>query len=319
MKHVLITGGCGFIGSNFINHYFYKSNCQIINIDAMYYCANEFNVVEEIRNSSRYTFIKGNIASFDLIQHILNQFTIDTVIHFAAQSHVETSFSDALKYTYDNIVGTHTLLECCRLYGKISKFIHISTDEVYGESMLEEHENKKNENSILCPTNPYAATKAAAELIVKSYYHSFKMPIIITRGNNVYGPNQYPEKVIPLFIKLLKENKPITIQGDGSNVRSFLHVNDVSRALQIILDKGVIGEIYNIGGDDSCEYTINTLAKKLIRMIHHTYDYKDWITYIKDRPFNDKRYYISNDKLKQLGWTVEEDFDKGLHELCQTV
>jgi dTDP-glucose 4,6-dehydratase len=250
----------------------------------------------------------------------LDYFTIDTVIHFAAQSHVETSFSDALKYTHDNIVGTHTLLECCRMYGKIEKFIHISTDEVYGESMLEENENKKNENSILCPTNPYAATKAAAELIVKSYYHSFKMPIIITRGNNVYGPNQYPEKVIPLFIKLLKENKPITIQGDGTNIRSFLHVNDVSTALQLILDKGIIGEIYNIGGDDSCEYTIDILAKKLIDLIQKTNKYEDWITYIKDRPFNDKRYYISNDKLKKLGWIIQHDFDLGLQELCdQTV
>jgi dTDP-glucose 4,6-dehydratase len=320
MKHVLITGGCGFIGSNFINHYFYKSECCLVNIDAMYYCANENNVAKEIRNSPRYTLIKGNIVSIDLVQHILNYFTIDTVIHFAAQSHVETSFSDALKYTHDNIVGTHTLLECCRLYGKILKFIHISTDEVYGESMLEEHENKKNENSILCPTNPYAATKAAAELIVKSYYHSFKMPIIITRGNNVYGPNQYPEKVIPLFIKLLKEQQPITIQGDGTNVRSFLHVKDVAKALELILVKGVIGEIYNIGGDDSCEYTIDTLAKKIIMMIHNTDNYDKWITYIKDRPFNDKRYYISNDKLKQLGWMIEENFEDGLKELCnQTV
>jgi dTDP-glucose 4,6-dehydratase len=315
MKHVLITGGCGFIGSNFINHYFHKSQCQLINIDAMYYCANENNVAEDIRNSPRYTLVKGNIASMDLVRHVLDYFTIDTVIHFAAQSHVESSFSDALKYTHDNIVGTHTLLECCRLYGKIIKFIHISTDEVYGESMLEENENKKNENSILCPTNPYAATKAAAELIVKSYYHSFNMPIIITRGNNVYGPNQYPEKVIPLFIKLLKENKPITIQGDGTNVRSFLHINDVSTALQLILDKGVIGEIYNIGGDDSCEYTIDTLAKKLITMIQKTDNYDKWITYIKDRPFNDKRYYISNHKMKQLGWNIENDFDVRLQEL----
>ena len=320
MKHLLITGGCGFIGSNFINHYFYKSDCHFINIDAMYYCANENNVAEAIQNSPRYTLVKGNIASIDLVQHVLDYFTIDTVIHFAAQSHVETSFSDALKYTHDNIVGTHTLLECCRMYGKIEKFIHISTDEVYGESMLEENENKKNENSILCPTNPYAATKAAAELIVKSYYHSFKMPIIITRGNNVYGPNQYPEKVIPLFIKLLKENKPITIQGDGTNIRSFLHVNDVSTALQLILDKGIIGEIYNIGGDDSCEYTIDILAKKLIDLIQKTNKYEDWITYIKDRPFNDKRYYISNDKLKKLGWIIQYDFDLGLQELCdQTV
>ena len=318
MHTILITGGCGFIGSNFINHYFHYSKCKIINIDAMYYCSNENNIDIQIRNSDRYTLIKGNIASVDLVLHILNFFNIDTVIHFAAQSHVENSFSDALQYTNDNIVGTHTLLECCRLYGKIGKFIHISTDEVYGESMLEENENKKNENSILCPTNPYAATKAAAELIVKSYYHSFNMPIIITRGNNVYGPNQYPEKLIPLFIKLLKENKPVTIQGDGTNVRSFLHVNDVCSALSIILEKGRIGEIYNIGGDDSCEYSVYTIACQLIQIIQKTDRYDRWIKYIKDRPFNDKRYYISNDKLKKLGWNIQIDFDQGLQKLCQS-
>lgn len=317
MKNVLITGGCGFIGSNFINHHFHTSSCNIVNIDAMYYCSNEMNVDEPIRKSNRYTLIKGNIGSSDLIRHTLEHFEIDTVIHFAAQSHVENSFSNALQYTTDNIVGTHTLLECCRLYGKIVKFIHISTDEVYGESMLEETEHKKNENSILCPTNPYAATKAAAELIVKSYYHSFKMPIIITRGNNVYGPNQYPEKLIPLFIQLLKENKKVTIQGDGSNVRSFLHVKDVSSALNLILEKGVIGEIYNIGGDDSCEYTVYAIAQKLIHYIKHTDQYDEWITYIKDRPFNDKRYYISNDKLKQLGWDIKMNFEEGLQDLCK--
>jgi UDP-glucose 4,6-dehydratase len=316
MHNILITGGCGFIGSNFINHYFH-STCNIINLDAMYYCSNENNIDIQIRNSDRYTLIKGNIASVDLVKHILNFFSIDTVVHFAAQSHVENSFSDALQYTNDNIVGTHTLLECCRLYGKIKKFIHISTDEVYGESMLEENENKKNENSILCPTNPYAATKAAAELIVKSYYHSFNMPIIITRGNNVYGPNQYPEKLIPLFIKLLKENKPVTIQGDGTNVRSFLHVEDVCSALSIILDKGQIGEIYNIGADDS-EYSIYTIACQLIQIIQKTDNYDHWIKYIKDRPFNDKRYYISNDKLKKLGWNIKIDFDQGLQKLCQS-
>jgi len=318
MQIILITGGCGFIGSNFINYLFHVSNCKIVNIDAMYYCSNENNVHETIRNSPRYTLIKGNISSVDLVRHVLDYFNIDTVIHFAAQSHVENSFSDALQYTNDNIVGTHTLLECCRLYGKIAKFIHISTDEVYGESMLEENENKKNENSILCPTNPYAATKAAAELIVKSYYHSFNMPIIITRGNNVYGENQYPEKLIPLFIKLLKENKPVTIQGNGSNVRSFLHVTDVCSALTLILEKGQIGEIYNIGGDDSCEYSVYTIATYLIQLIHHTDEYNNWITYIKDRPFNDKRYYISNEKLKKLGWDIKVNFDDGLRNLCYT-
>jgi len=312
MQIILITGGCGFIGSNFINYLFNVSNCKIINIDAMYYCSNENNVHENIRNSSRYTLIKGNLCSFDLVRHVLDYFNIDTIIHFAAQSHVENSFSDALQYTNDNIVGTHTLLECCRLYGKIVKFIHISTDEVYGESMLEENENKKNENSILCPTNPYAATKAAAELIVKSYYHSFKMPIIITRGNNVYGENQYPEKVIPRFIKLLKENKKVTIQGDGSSVRGFLYILDTIKAFDIILCDGHIGEIYNIGCDECMEYSVLNVAKILIKLIKDDDDYEKWIEYIEDRPFNDIRYFISNTKLKDLGWNITVDFKDGL-------
>jgi dTDP-glucose 4,6-dehydratase len=250
-----------------------------------------------------------------LIKYILESHKIDTVIHFAAQSHVQNSFEDALQYTNDNILGTHTLLEMCRKYGKIEKFIHISTDEVYGESMLSDDEEKKNENSILCPTNPYAATKAAAELIAKSYYFSFKMPIIITRGNNVYGPNQYPEKLIPRFIQLLKEDKPVTIQGDGSNVRAFLHVRDVCSALECILNKGTIGDIYNIGSDEHDEYTVLEIAKMLIRMIKQTEDKDSWISYIEDRPFNDKRYYISNEKVKQLGWKIKVDFEDGLKEL----
>ena len=231
-------------------------------------------------------------------------------------THVQNSFEDSLQYTNDNVVGTHTLLECSRRYGKIERFIHISTDEVYGESMLEENEVQKNEESILCPTNPYAATKAAAELIAKSYYHSFKMPIIITRGNNVYGPNQYPEKLIPLFIDLLKNNKPVTIQGDGSNVRAFLHVFDVCTALHLILEKGSIGEIYNIGSDINSEYTVLEIANKLIKLTKgNNIDVNKWISYIKDRPFNDKRYYISNDKVKQLGWKITIDFDDGLKSL----
>jgi dTDP-glucose 4,6-dehydratase/UDP-glucose 4,6-dehydratase len=315
---LLVTGGCGFIGSNFVNYY-YKQNPEatIVNLDAMYYCASELNIDEEVRNSTRYHLVKGNLCSYDLISNILNIYQIDTVIHFAAQSHVQNSFEDALQYTHDNVQGTHTLLEACRRYKKITRFIHISTDEVYGESMLNENEEKKNENSILCPTNPYAATKAAAELIAKSYYHSFKMPIIITRGNNVYGPNQYPEKLIPRFIQQLQQDKKVTIQGDGSNVRAFLHVNDVCSALKLVLEKGEIGEIYNIGSDDHHEYTVLDIAKILIEKIKKTIDYDGWITYIEDRPFNDKRYYISNEKVKQLGWTIDTDFNNGINELIK--
>jgi len=321
MKHLLITGGCGFIGSNYINYIFEKyKDFNIINIDAMYYCASEKNVNEEVRNSERYKLIKGNLCSYDLVYHIINNYNIEYIIHFAAQSHVQNSFEDAIQYTKDNIVGTHNLLEAVRKYGKIKKFIHVSTDEVYGESMIEKNENKKTEESILCPTNPYAATKASAELIAQSYYYSFNIPIIITRGNNVYGPNQYPEKIIPKFIKLLSENKKVTIQGDGSNVRAFIHVYDVVRAFDIILEKGVIGEIYNIGSDDNEEYTVRGVAEILIKKIkkNDNYEnYEDYIEYIVDRPFNDKRYYISNEKIKSLGWEITQNFDEGIDNLIK--
>jgi dTDP-D-glucose 4,6-dehydratase len=184
--------------------------------------------------------------------------------------------------------------------------------------MVSENENKKNEESILCPTNPYAATKAGAELIAQSYYHSFNVPIIITRGNNVYGPNQYPEKIIPRFIKQLKDNQKVTIQGDGSNVRAFIHVMDVARAFTIILEKGKIGEIYNIGSDDNEEYSVLDIAKILIKKIKKTDEYLEYIEYIKDRPFNDKRYYISNEKIKKLGWNIIENFDQGINSLIES-
>lgn len=315
LKNLLVTGGCGFIGSNFVNYIFKKNKYRIINLDAMYYCANENNVKEEIRNDDNYKFIKGNLCSKDLVNHILNDYNIEYVIHFAAQSHVQNSFEDSLQYTHDNVLGTHVLLECCRKYNKVKKFIHVSTDEVYGESMLSISENKKTEQSILCPTNPYAATKAAAELIAQSYNHSFKMPIVITRGNNVYGPNQYPEKLIPKFIKLLNEDKKVTIQGSGEQVRSFLHSYDTATAFEKVLENGKIGEIYNIGCDDNMEFSVTDIAKILIRKIKNTEDYDKWIEYIEDRPFNDQRYYISNSKLRSLGWDIRIKLDEGLNNL----
>ena len=315
--NLLITGGCGFIGSNFINNYFFKNKInKLVNIDAMYYCANEENVNKDIRKNPSYIFKKGNLCDYKFIESILTEYEITHIIHFAAQSHVQNSFDDSIQFTYDNILGTHTLLEACKKYGKIVKFIHVSTDEVYGESMNIVEEIHKTEHSILCPTNPYAATKAGAELLAQSYNHSFKMPIIITRGNNVYGPNQYPEKLIPKFIQLLKENKKVTIQGDGSNVRAFLHVNDTASAFEKILENGRIGEIYNIGCDDGMEYSVLEIAKLLIKFIKNTENYDEWIEYVEDRPFNDKRYYISNQKLKDLGWEIKENFIDRLQNLC---
>lgn len=312
---LLVTGGCGFIGSNFINYVFPGDKYHIVNFDAMYYCADEKNIDNDIRNSPYYTLVKGNLCSEDLVNHVLQSYQIQQVVHFAAQSHVQNSFDDSLQFTKDNILGTHVLLECCRKYGKITKFIHVSTDEVYGESMNSVDEKHKTEHSILCPTNPYAATKAGAELIAQSYNHSYKMPIIITRGNNVYGPNQYPEKLIPRFIQLLQNNKPVTIQGNGSSVRAFLHAKDTARAFQIILEKGNVGEIYNIGCDEGMEYSVLDVAKMLIRKIIHTDEYDKWISYIDDRPFNDQRYYISNQKLKNLEWSISVNFEEGINAL----
>jgi len=311
--NLLVTGGCGFIGSNFINYINPDLINRLVNFDAMYYCANTLNVSREIRDSPKYYFVKGDLCSMDLVEHILQEHHITHVVHFAAQSHVQNSFDESLVYTHDNIVGTHTLLESCRKWGKIEKFIHVSTDEVYGET----GENKLDETSILVPTNPYAATKAAAEMLVMSYIKSYNLPIIITRGNNVYGPNQYPEKLIPRFIQQLKNGENVTVQGDGSAKRSFLHVQDTCSAFEIILLKGVVGEIYNIGAHDENEYTVMEIAKMLIQLVKGETDYTQYITFIPDRPFNDSRYFISNEKLKQLGWEIKIPFYTGIKNLLQ--
>jgi dTDP-glucose 4,6-dehydratase len=307
--NILVTGGCGFIGSNFINYAFKKyPEYKFINIDAMYYCAS----LEYIKVSGdNYKFIEGNINDINLLKYILKEEKITHIIHFAAQSHVDTSFENSLQYTYDNVKGTHTLLEAVRLINKNIIFLHFSTDEVYGESQLDE--DAKDEQSILCPTNPYAASKAAAEMYVNAYRHSYGIKTIITRGNNVYGENQYPEKLIPKFIKLLKMGKKCTIHGDGSSLRSFIHVYDVCTAVDMILHKGIIGEIYNIGSDT--ELSVLDITKLLVREICGDDNVENYVEFVADRPFNDKRYFITNEKLKQLGWVQEKNIYKELNYL----
>jgi dTDP-glucose 4,6-dehydratase len=297
--NILVTGGCGFIGSNFIN-YMLKKNAglKIYNIDCLNYCANQTNVTDH----PNYKLIKGNITSKDLVLHILNEYSIDAIIHFAAQSHVDNSFDNSLQYTTDNVMGTHVLLQASKEYGKIKKFLHFSTDEVYGEVDLE-HPGC-HEKSILNPTNPYAATKAAAEFLVRSYYHSFKLPIVIVRCNNVYGPNQYPEKLIPKFIKLLREGKKLTIHGNGSTRRNFIWAEDVAIATELIFEKGELNETYNIGTKQ--EYSVMDVASLLIfKMTNNNY-ISEHIEFVEDRPFNDFRYSVDTTVLKSLGW--EEKF-----------
>ena len=312
---LLVTGGCGFIGSHFINTVLSRySQVQVVNVDAMYYCADKLNIEPQWRQSPRYIMIQGNTQSKELIEHIVTSYQPTHVINFAAQSHVQSSFNDSLNYTGDNIVGTHTLLEVAKKYNKLKLFVHVSTDEVYGESSLDIDESSKTEQTVLCPTNPYAATKVGAEALCQSYSHSFKLPIIITRGNNVYGPRQYPEKVIPKFINLLSNKQPVTIQGDGSSVRAFMHVQDTVEAFLTILNRGRIGEIYNIGCNEGMEYSVVEVAHKIMKFMNFQ-NPESWIRFVQDRPFNDQRYYISNQKLKDLGWKIQIPFDQGLQSL----
>jgi UDP-glucose 4,6-dehydratase len=301
-NNILVTGGCGFIGSNFINYYKNKyNNIKIYNLDKIDYCSNK----EDIKHDELFIC---NLNNKEFITYILNLYNIDTVIHFAAQTHVDNSFGNSINFTIDNILGTHNLLECCREYNKIKRFIHISTDEVYGEVDIDNE--GCIEKSILNPTNPYAATKAGTELIIKSYYYSFNFPIIITRGNNVYGPRQYPEKLIPKFIKALLNNNKCTIHGKGESRRNFIYVDDVSTALDTIIKYGIINNIYNIGTKN--EYSVIDIAKKLINILKPNEDFNDWIEYVDDRLFNDFRYAINNDKLLNLGWSEQHNFEESL-------
>ena len=312
-NNILITGGCGFIGSNFINYIFDIGNFNIINVDKINYCSNEKNIKEEILTSNRYTLYKICISNSEIL-NILEKHQIDLIVHFAAQTHVTTSFVNTKDFIMDNIMCTYELIETVRKYNKLKLFMNISTDEVYGESSLVT-EDKNTEETKLNPTNPYSATKASVEMIIGSYYYSYKIPYITVRCNNVFGPNQYQEKVIPRFIKLLQEGKKITIEGNGMNKRNFIHTEDVNYGLVTILENIKIGEIYNIGGEK--ELTILELAKILIYKIKKEDDYEKYIEYVEDRNYNDKRYNIDYSKLKEMGWKINTKFNEKIDELIK--
>lgn len=312
MKNILITGALGFIGSNMANYLSNKyPDVKIVMLDKLSYCSSKDNI-NHLPNTK---LIIGDISNKELVAHILEEYAIDHVIHFAASSHVANSFYNSIDFTINNVLGTHYLLESVRVYGKVEKFIHISTDEVYGEVT---DDIMRKETSILDPTNPYAATKAAAEFMVKSYYYSYKLPIIITRSNNVYGINQYPEKIIPKFICQMLNGEKITIEGNGTSKRNFIHVDDTTTAIETIMLNGQIGEIYNISAPDECEYDVMTIAKTIIKMFDDDNVIDDHLLFVEDRKFNDCRYYIDAEKLKGLGWTAKHtDFVENVRELVE--
>ena len=237
--NMLITGAAGFAGSHFLNScYNHLQNNKIIMIDKLDYNSRMANIDDEVNEHVNFKFIRMDISNYEFLLHILQEYNIDTVVNFASLTHVDNSFQNSLEFTRNNVIGVHTILEACRIYGKIKKIIEISTDEVFGEAeMSDEQEQAKSEKSMLIPTNPYASSKASQDMLCMSYINSYKMPIIIVRCNNFIGPKQFPDKLIPKFIILLLTGNKCPIQGSGESLRTFVHVDDLCNALHIILKK----------------------------------------------------------------------------------
>ena len=275
-------------------------------LDKLDYCASLKNL-SVIEGSPNYRFVQGDILSGDLLSYLLQQEEIDTVLHFAAQTHVDNSFGNSLAFTINNAYGTHVLLESCRRYGSLKRFINVSTDEVYGETSLGLPSGLP-ESSRLEPTNPYSAAKAGAEMIAQAYFNSYALPVITTRSNNVYGPHQFPEKMIPKFALLASRGDRLPIHGTGKATRSYLHVDDVAKAFDIVIHRGIVGEIYNIGSRR--ERTVLEVAADICTLFG--LDPQVSAVHVRDRAFNDRRYFICDEKLLALGWTESISWEEGL-------
>jgi len=316
MNRVLVTGGWGFIGSNFVHelymHLFMNNagkNNEIVQLDKLSYCSR----AEYLADIPGIVHYQMDLNETDKIEAILEEHQIDTIVHFAAQSHVDLSFNNSLTFTWDNVRGTHSLLEATRRYGRIRRFLHVSTDEVYGETVQKEAFTELQPPN---PTNPYAATKISAEFLVQSYYHCFELPVIIIRGNNVYGPHQYPEKLIPRFILQLGNGKKCSIHGNGQTRRNFLHVSDMCAAILTLLQKGTISEVYNIGHDN--EHSVMHIARSLVDIIiSPDARLDDFIEYQEDRYYNDFTYRINSSKLRALGWKPTVTMEDGLRKCVE--
>ena len=303
--NLLITGGAGFIGSNLIYYIVEKyPDYKIINLDNLTYAGNLKNL-KNLENNSNYKFIKGDINDYDLVDKIIKENNIDTIIHLAAESHVDKSITGPDQFITTNIVGTHNLLKLALANNKI-RFHHVSTDEVFGS--LGEGDPKFTEESAYDPRSPYSASKASSDHLVRSYYHTFDLPITISNCSNNYGPYQHKEKMIPLFIDKLLKSEQVPIYGDGRNIRDWLYVTDHCRAIDLIVHQGKIGETYLVGGDSEMR-NIN-IAKLLADKLGHS---ANMIKLVKDRPGHDWRYAIDASKIKkELGWEPQINFEQGI-------
>jgi len=301
--NILVTGGAGFIGSNYVRLLLEESPDRVINLDLLTYAGNLANLAG-LENDPRYRFVRGDIRDRDLVRKILAEEQIDAVVHFAAESHVDRSVEGPEIFILTNVLGTEILLEESRAAG-VGRFVMVSTDEVYGSLG---DEGQFVEATPLAPNSPYAASKASADLLCRSFFKTFDFPVMITRCSNNYGPFQFPEKLIPLMIANALEDSPLPVYGDGRNVRDWLYVDDHCRAVDLVLRQGVPGDVYNIGG---CNEMRNLeLVEMLVDKLGRS---RDLITFVKDRPGHDLRYAIDASKIiGDLGWKPRVDFQAGL-------
>jgi len=320
MKNILVTGGAGFIGSNFILYILgLDTGVNVINLDALTYAGNLENL-SEIDSSPYYTFIKGDICDKNLLNDIFKTHNIDTVVNFAAESHVDRSITNPEVFLKTNVYGTHALLECAKLHWVLDpsnknsfeyvegvRFLQVSTDEVYGTLG---DTGLFTENSPLSPNSPYSASKASADMFVRAYHETFGLPTLVTRCSNNYGPRQFPEKLIPLMINNCLNNKQLPVYGQGLQVRDWLHVQDHCIAIHAVLEKAVPGEVYNIGGNNEKENI--DIVRLLLFALNKP---ESLIQYVQDRPGHDQRYAIDNAKItKALNWLPSRTFEQGLQE-----
>jgi len=299
IMRIMVTGGAGFIGSNFI-HYMLENyeDINIVNYDKLTYAGN-LNNLKGVEDDHRYSFVKGDICDSELVKKVLKEADIEQVVNFAAESHVDRSITGPEDFIRTDVIGSFTLLEACRKH-EIDRYVQISTDEVYGSI----DEGSFTEKDPLNPSSPYSASKASGDLIVNSYFVTYKMPVLLTRSSNNYGPYQYPEKLIPFFITNALNDKQLPVYGDGLNVRDWLYVEDNCRAIDTVRTKGKPGEFYNIGGDN--EQTNLRITNIILDELKKP---KNLINYVEDRLGHDRRYSISSEKIKKLGWTPNQSQD----------
>lgn len=303
MKKILVTGGAGFIGSNYINTKLSSSDDLIVNLDKLTYAGNLENL-KQVESKSNYKFVKGDITNSELIDYLFTKYKFTHVVNFAAESHVDRSILGSQIFYTTNVIGTNVLLETARRHG-VEKFLQVSTDEVYGSLGPE---GLFTETTPLSPNSPYSSSKASADMMALSFYHTFDMPIVLTRCSNNYGPLQFPEKLIPLMIINALNDKKLPVYGDGMNVRDWIYVIDHNKAIDLVLEKGTVGEVYNIGA--SREMPNINIIKLILNKLGKS---EDLIEFVADRLGHDRRYAIDSSKIQnELGWSPKFDFENAI-------